>query len=379
MVSMTWDELGAAALGRQFPSVEGRDPAAVVTTVRLVGPIQSQTARSTFLGLAARLPGVSHRAVTEAFEGHEIVRGSVIRGTVHTCAAAHHAVLDAATRLGQRGLWRRSLGLDDADLAPLWASIEEFAHDEWRTPDELASHLHSWLEARGHTGSTGGGTPTRYLAFGHGGLVRRPRSGGWEGQGAAEYRAASGLLPPPAVTSDDAANDTSTEDLVRLHLAAHGPASRHDLAWWAGLGLTRVDQVLDRLDLAAVPGPDGRDYVDLPAMPRRCDLPGVRLLPEFDALLCAYHPAARARFVAPTHQDVLWNSKNGLVLPPLLVDGRITGHWRSVGSARRRPLEVAWFAGTRRPRKSELDEPVAAVEAALGITVTSVTMSRHTG
>ena len=373
MVSVTWDELGAAALGRQFPPVDGRDAAAVATTLRLAGPIQSQTARSTFLGLAARLPGVTHRAVTEAFETHQIVRGSVIRGTVHTCVAAHHAALDAATRLGQRGLWRRSLGLDDADLAPLWASIEEFAHAEWRTPDELASHLHGWLEAHGHTGSSRAAPPTRYLTFGHGGLVRRPRSGGWEGQGAAEYRAATALLPAPAAAAND-----PIEDLVRLHLAAHGPSSRHDLAWWAGLGLTLVDQVLERLDLAAVTGPDGREYVDLPAMPTQGELPGVRLLPEFDALLCAYHPAARARFVSATHYEVLWDSKNGLVLPPLLVDGRITGHWRSAGSARRRPLEVAWFAGTRRPRKSELDEPVAAVEAALGITVTSVTVSRHT-
>ena len=46
------------------------------------------------------------------------------------------------------------------------------------------------------------------------------------------------------------------------------------------------------------------------------------------------------------------------MLPPLLVDGRITGYWRATGSARRRPLEVVWFAGTRRPRKAELEEPV---------------------
>jgi hypothetical protein len=38
---------------------------------------------------------------------------------------------------------------------------------------------------------------------------------------------------------------------------------------------------------------------------------------------------------------------------------------------------VVWFARTRRPRRAELDEPVAALEAALGITVTGVTVTRE--
>lgn len=67
---------------------------------------------------------------------------------------------------------------------------------------------------------------------------------------------------------------------------------------------------------------------------------------------------------------------NGLLLPPLLVDGRITGWWRAAGSARKRPLEVQWFPGSRRVRKSELEEPVVALEAALDITITEVTVGR---
>ena len=98
--------------------------------------------------------------------------------------------------------------------------------------------------------------------------------------------------------------------------------------------------------------------------------------PEFDALLCGYDSKARDRFVTPEHHRRLWNDSNGMLLPPLLVDGRITGFWRAAGTARRRPLEVTWFARTRRPRRAELDEPVAALESALGITVTEVTVSR---
>ena len=124
-------------------------------------------------------------------------------------------------------------------------------------------------------------------------------------------------------------------------------------------------------------GPDGRDYVDLPQPPPARSLAGVRLLPEFDALMCAYDPAGRVRFAQAEHLTRLWSGANGMVLPPLLVDGRITGYWRAAGSAKRRPLEVTWFARTRRPLRAELDAPIAALETGLGITVSSVTITRE--
>lgn len=103
----------------------------------------------------------------------------------------------------------------------------------------------------------------------------------------------------------------------------------------------------------------------------------MRLLPEFDALMCAYDPPARVRFAEADHLRRLWSGSNGMVLPPLLVDGRITGYWRATGSAAKRPLEVVWFAGTRRPRRAELDASVAALESALGVTVTGLTVTRE--
>jgi hypothetical protein len=143
------------------------------------------------------------------------------------------------------------------------------------------------------------------------------------------------------------------------------------------LPLSAVEEGLARLDVVEDEGPDGRAYVDLADAPPPRDLPGVRLLPEFDALLCGYDSKVRDRFVTPEHHRRLWNGSNGMLLPPLLVDGRITGFWRAAGTARRRPLEVTWFARTRRPRRAELDEPVAALEAALDLTVTELTLTRE--
>src|SRR5262249_13798091 len=139
---------------------------------------------------------------------------------------------------------------------------------------------------------------------------------------------------------------------VRLHVASYGPSSRRDVAWWSGLGLRQVDSLLDRLDLTWREGPGGQTYADvLEAAPGR-DLAGVRLVPEFDAVLCGYDPKLRERFVSPTDHERLWNKSNGYMLAPLLVDGRIGGHWRIEGSGRDKTLAVASFTGSRKPRKA---------------------------
>jgi hypothetical protein len=344
----------------------------VAETVRRIGPIQSQTARSPFVGLAARLPGVTHDDVTAAYESLAIVRGSTIRGTVHTCAAEQHPLLDAATRLGQRAVWTRQLKLPDAEVDELWQATERFAYDEWRTPAELLDHLGQWLGRRGHRSADELESGlARYLGFGHGGLVRRPLRGAWSGQGAAGYRTARALLPDLPAAADPLV------EAVRVHLASYGPATRRDVAWWSGLGLRQVDTLLERLDgLVWADGPGGASYVDIAHAPAPRQIEGVRLLPEFDAVLCGYDPKTRDRFVAPADHEQLWSRANGFMLAPVLVDGRVGGHWRIDGSGRSRGLEVTSFIGARRPRKAELDEPVTALAAALDVRLGSVSVSR---
>jgi hypothetical protein len=165
-------------------------------------------------------------------------------------------------------------------------------------------------------------------------------------------------------------------EAVRLHVASYGPASRRDVAWWSGLGLRQVDDLLKRLDLTWRDGPDGQAYADVPGAPTGRDLPGVRLLPEFDAVLCGYDPKARDRFVAPDDHARLWHQNNGYMLAPVLVDGRIGGYWRIEGPGATKALAISLFAGSRRPRKSELEEPIASLAAALDVNLGSVSLTR---
>lgn len=367
---MSWEELNALTCARQFAdAAAGTDP--VAGLLDRIGPIQSQTARSTFLGLAARLPGLAHAQVEAAFEEFRILRGSTLRGTVHTATPAQHTVLDQVTRLGQRALWRRTLRLQHHELGDVWSALEDAARDHWLTPEALTDALRDWLRDAGEDPSVLDGQ-SRYFAFGHGGLLRRPLTGAWSGQGAAGYRAASAVVDRGPVPVDPAVA------AVLLHLRAHGPASRNDLAWWSGLGLRVIDAALLDLERAQplwrAVGPDGRTYVDLPGAPPPHQERGVRLLPEFDAILCGYEPAARGRFANPDDHAVLWNQRNGLILPPVLIDGRVGGYWRLEGSGRRRRLEVHCFG--RRPRKADVAQPAEALAAALAVELTGLTVTR---
>ena len=71
---LTWADLAARTLARQFPAE--LEPGDVAGLIDLVGPIQSQTARSVFIGSAARLPGVTRQQITDAYTSGAIVRGS---------------------------------------------------------------------------------------------------------------------------------------------------------------------------------------------------------------------------------------------------------------------------------------------------------------
>lgn len=375
VMPLTYDDLRLASLARQFPLDAPSEPAELLATT---GPIQSQTARSSFLGLAARSPGLTRAAISSAFDDHLLLRGSTIRGTVHTMTPRHQQVLDATTRVAQRPFWRRTLAPESLSLEEVWSALESHAWNDWHTSDELLAHLRAILTNH-HERVALSSLDTqagRYFGIAHGGFVRRPLSGGWEGQGRAGYRAAEAISGLSRMDADEAVRQA-----VRLHVRHHGPSSRYDIAWWSGLGLRPIDAAVVALgdELVHHGGPDGRVYLDTPHAPAPRDLEGVVLIPEFDALMCGYDSKARDRFVSPEHHEQLWTKSNGLSRAPLLVDGRLTGYWRMTGAAaaRQRPVEVRWFSRTRRPRKAEVEEQLQHVETALGVTAGGVTITRE--
>jgi hypothetical protein len=365
-------------LKRQFPKVRGRGEAAVVDLVGRVGPIQSQVARSPYVTVSSRLPGATHATVTAAYESYAIVRGSNLRGTVHTGATDQHPLLDTITRRTMAGGWRNHLKLVRTTPADVQAGVEAFATGAWRTPEELRAHLADWLtehegeESGERARTTGVG---RAFAHIHSAMIRRPLGdGAWDRQGAPGYRVAADVLGTERSRwLDDP--DTALVALTRRHLAAYGPANRRDIAWWSGEGLRNVDAALVALadELTERPGPDGQPFYDLAEPPQGgAGDPGVRLLPEFDAVVVGYDPKTRDRFLDPAHLPHIWAQQNGLFSSGVLADGRLVASWKFTGSGPERVVEVQMFPGRRALAESDLADQVSAIEQVLDITVTDV-------
>lgn len=369
--------MAVATLGRQFPPAAPAGAAgaeAVVELVRRVGPVQSQAARAPFVSITARLPGASYDDVVEAHESLRLVRSTSLRGTVHTSTREQHADLAAVAIRALAPEIRRLLHLDDEQLAGFRAELERLSSEDWTSHGALVEGVVGWLTAHGNEASVHGLDQPGGLSLlrGHPRLLRRPGRPGarWDSQSEVVYWSASTAIGEQPVDPQ-----TALVALIRGQLAAAGPASRRDLAWWSGAGLRQVDAVLESLaaELVARPGPNGLVYVDLADAPGGPTVPeGVRLLPEYDTLLLAYDPAARDRFADAAAVAHSWNKRNGVHSPTLLVDGRLRGRWRLERSRTSAAVQVEMFPGERLLDPSELADGVVALEKGLGVTVSDV-------
>ena len=121
--------------------------------------------------------------------------------------------------------------------------------------------------------------------------------------------------PAPALPEEEA-----TAELVRRYLAAFGPATERDVAWWTGLGLRPV-----RAALAAVGAVDVTTGFVLPddVDPVEPADPWVAFLPGLDPTTMGWKE--RDWYLGP-HSAVLFD-RAGNAGPTVWADGRIVGGW----------------------------------------------------
>jgi hypothetical protein len=373
---LTRDDLAARTLARQFPVVPGQDGAAVLELFRRLGPVQSQVPRSPFLTVASRLPGVDHATVCGLFESQQLLKTSSLRGTVHTSGREHYPWLDAVARRGRAGALRNQLRLQQVTPEELTAALEDHADVEWRTRADLVAHGRRWLATHESEESAAAvtGTFAESLLWGHSGLLRRPKDGRWEKRTDVYHRRARALVPQLSCCSFP----ESLTALVRTYLRSLGPATRRDLAYFLGAGLGAVDAAVSDLgeEVVRLRGPDDEDYVELAEPPADTAEPGVRLLPEFDALLVGFHGSHRTRFLEADQLDAVWAKVNGQFAPSVLHQGRLVATWRTVLRGSAATLEVTMLQRSAPLAEDQLSAPVAALSRVLDLAVEDVRVLR---
>lgn len=372
MRRLSHDQLRRRTLRRQFPTISGRGPEAVIELFRLLGPIQSQVPRAPFLTISSRLPGVSYDVVCSLFESHQLLKTSNIRGTVHTSLPEQFGWLDAVARRSRATQLRNVLKLHDVTPEQLAAEIEAFTSSDWTPRSEIVAHARTWLAER-ETGPAMQAPDilSDSLLWGHSGLVRRPRDMRWDKRTDIFHRRARSVLPH--LGEYDFAE--ALTELVRVHLGSYGPALREDFAFFLGAGLGAIDQALRHLDAEVVHlrGPNDEDYLEL-ADPPQGDAPdpGLRLLPEYDGLLVGYHGRHRTRFLTEQQLPKVWAKVNGLFSPVVLHGGRLVASWKTITKGRRTDIEVTMLDPHPVLADDQFDEAIAATEQVLGLNITDL-------
>jgi hypothetical protein len=302
-------ELGRATLARQL--LLAREKVDVVEAVGRLGALQAQEPKPPFIALWSRVEGFEASALVEAFEAKTVVRGTLMRGTVHLARTEDFLRWQPVLApLGVEGLSKvvggrlKGADLDGAiaDVRKLFADAEELSADDVR--DWIGEHRPS-EDTRA----------VARIALYSLPLVRVPDGGRW------------GFTPKSKFTSsqhflerDPRANAPS---LIRAYLAAFGPATVRDAQQFLGGG--DWQDSFDKLELERF-----GSYYDLPDAPRpgaEAEAP-VRFLPDFDSLMLAH--VDRSRVIADAHRKEL-TTKNLRVRAVVLVDGMVAGFWKLAG------------------------------------------------
>ncbi|HEX2103484.1 MAG TPA: winged helix DNA-binding domain-containing protein [Solirubrobacteraceae bacterium] len=297
-------ELTAALAARQL--LIARERIAPAEAIRRLTPLQGQHPPAPYIALAARLEGFTRAGLEAAITARDVVKTTIMRLTLHVAAAADYPAYAQLIRQARMRAWRRT-----------------YAHlDEERVAEELGAWLReprTNAEIRERVGRYDGVTrdPWTPVIFARTllPLVQLPPAGFWDDGRRARFVVDPRPLPDPA--------DAAALVLER-YLAAFGPASRRDIAAWAGVAQRDFADAWERVRTVSYRDERGTELLDLPGAPLpppSTPLPP-RFLAQWDQPLLAYDN--RERIMAPEVQARQLTVSGD---PTVTVDGRVVASW----------------------------------------------------
>ncbi|MBT2451295.1 AlkZ family DNA glycosylase [Streptomyces sp. ISL-43] len=345
---VTARELNRSTLARQL--LLGREALGVTDGVRRVVALQAQQAASPYLALWNRLADFDPATLDAAFTGHEVVKSTLMRITLHAVHAddfpAFREAVQPGVRAARLGERFTVSGLTAEDADALVPELLAFA-DRPRT----AAECQEWLERRlGAPPKPGAWWGLRQYAP----LLHAPTAPPWSFGERPSY-IASRYGTTRAVPANPEASEESLRTLVVRYLEGFGPASAADVAQFSLVQRARVRKALRDAELSGalqrLEGPAGEELFDVPGGPLPDgDTPAPpRLMAMWDSILLAY--SDRGRVIPPRYRGLV-TRVNGDTLATLLVDGYVAGVWR--------PAEGGVEATAFHPLPEEVWERIAA-------------------
>ncbi|MFL5686357.1 MAG: winged helix DNA-binding domain-containing protein [Chloroflexota bacterium] len=320
----------------------------VVSAVEAIGGLQAQEPASPYIGLWARLGDFDTATLDSAFAERRLVKGRLMRRTVHIASASDYRSLWTATQGTLTGARRGDRR--DVPEPSLLRELREFGARFAAQPRALAELRDRLGERDGRSADELAWWLRRIHPF-----VEVPSDVRWSYARRpllvdADAWLSSGEWPDPGA---------AMEHLVRRYLGAFGPASLADVARWAGVSVAAirpgVDAVEAAADLRMYRAESGRALVDLAdaPLPDEDIAAPPRLLPMWDSTVLAHDDRTRIISDADRPQII---APNGDTLPSILVDGFVAGRWWAVAEDGRTRIELEPFRRLSAPDRVALEE-----------------------
>jgi hypothetical protein len=345
------------------PAAQRRTPADVV---RHLGAVQAQdhAAAKWAVGLRACGPEATDADVERAIEKREIVRTWPMRGTLHFVAAEDARwVLELLTPRVIAGAASRrdQLGIDDAVLTRAKNAFAAALEGGRRLTRE---GMYAVLEGAGIPADASRGYHLLCRAAQDGLICFGPHEG---------KQPTFVLLEEWAPQAASGPRDESLAELARRYVAGHGPATLPDLCWWSGLTAADARRAVELAGLHLTREEIG-GVAHWTAEEATTDVsdaaPSVHLLPGFDEYLLGYRD--RAAVLAPEHAPRVVPGANGIFLPMLVTNGRVTGTWKKATRKAGVTVTVTPFEPLEGAALSGLDAAAARYARFLGLPASTV-------
>ena len=350
--AVTARQLNRTTLSRQL--LLRREKLGVVEAVHRIVALQAQEPASPYLALWNRLVAFDPADLDRAFADHAVVKGTLMRITLHAVDAAdypafHRAMQPTlrASRLNDRRFTRTGLSREESDK--LIPEVMRYA-----APGRTNAEVEAWLDERlGETPKPGVWWALRQS----GPFIHAPTGRPWSFGPRPTYA--------PARTKPHAGPDeVAVRHLARRYLEGFGPATAKDVAQFGTILVPPTRAALELLveagDVERLDGPAGAVLYDVAGGHRPSEDVAAppRLMAMWDSVLLAY--ADRSRIIPPDYRKLVIRT-NGDVLPTLLVDGLVAGVWRPVDGG----IEATAFHGLSKQEWAGLAEEAGALLAFL--------------
>lgn len=350
------DRLTVRALNRATLERQGlvqRKSGSVAEVLRQLAGLQAQHANSPYVALWSRREGQEIADLEMAIKTRDVVKATLMRGTIHLVAADNYPIYESATSGSRMAAWSSVARKVGVDLTELNATLRRYCAEP-RTVAEMEEFLRQGLpkDLDDHV-PAGVRNAAFRMAMSGGGLVHVPPSGLWKSHGRPSYLDARIWLGPATQLDDRKARRRVVEE----YLGAYGPASERDILKWMGeRRITAVRKALEDLGDRVVRYKDDEDrsLVDLDDQPvpvADSDVPA-RFLSRWDSVLIAYEE--RQRILPDTYRDAVIK-RNGDFRPTFLVDGFVAGIWSVEADRNRATLTMAPFTCVPQAARSELE------------------------